>query len=216
MHNSARLFIMKRLTGILVEIITVMGLYACSHVSVPTEKPAIAIGPLDTAEAYLQRGDLYSEIRDYESAIADYTQAIRLNPDYAEAYNNRGYTFAMEGKGGMAKAIADYSKAIQLRPDYAYAYNNRGVVYLAIGYPDEALLDFNHAIQLQPYFRQAFSNRGNAFLRKGQIVPAMADFIRAGKFTPGMIVLFSAIFVLVFWIAIREILRLRKIEPTSE
>jgi tetratricopeptide (TPR) repeat protein len=207
---------MKQFAGFLIVILTGILLCACGSPAATPTQPAIANGTLDTAEAYLRRGDQYSEIKDFKAAIADYTQAIRLNPDYAEAYNNRGYAIAMESKDGMAEAISDYSHAIQLRPEYAYAYNNRGAAYMASGHPDEALRDFSLAIQLQSDFRQAYGNRGNAFLRKGKIIPALADFIRAGKFSAGVLILLLAIFVLVFWIAIKEILRLRRIEHAKK
>ena len=63
-----------------------------------TAPPAIATGVLSTAEAYLRRGDQYAAAQDYDRAISDYTQAIKLNPDYAEAYNNRGYAEYWNGK----------------------------------------------------------------------------------------------------------------------
>ncbi|MBK9165738.1 MAG: tetratricopeptide repeat protein [Acidobacteria bacterium] len=43
-----------------------------------------------TAEEYFNRGTAHYNKADYNSAIADYTQAIRLKPDYASAYNRRG------------------------------------------------------------------------------------------------------------------------------
>ena len=64
----------------------------------------------------------------YEKAIADYTKAIELRPDYASAYYNRGKVFL--GLKNYEKAIADYTKAIELRPDDASAYDNRGKVFL--------------------------------------------------------------------------------------
>ncbi len=53
--------------------------------------PPIAVGPLDTAEAYLQRGDQYAERAGYGDATAEHSQAIQLKLDYAEAYNNRAW-----------------------------------------------------------------------------------------------------------------------------
>ena len=61
---------------------------------------------------------------DYKGAITDYTQAIRLNPDYADAYYNRGN--AKSKLGQHFAAIADYDIAIRLNPDDAGAYYNRG------------------------------------------------------------------------------------------
>ena len=51
---------------------------------------------------------------------------IRLKPDYATAYYNRG--IAKDDLGQYFDAIADYDIAIRLKPDYATAYYNRGIV----------------------------------------------------------------------------------------
>ena len=75
---------------------------------------------MHTTIADLRRCDLGQHF----AAIADYDIAIRLNPDDADAYYNRGVA---KGKLGQHfAAIADYDIAIRLNPDYADAYNNRG------------------------------------------------------------------------------------------
>jgi tetratricopeptide (TPR) repeat protein len=100
-------------------------LSACSS-QVPTvSQPSVAIGSLETAEAYLMRGDDFSEIQEYDRAILDYDQAIRLKPDYAEAHNNRGYAYYW--KGDATHAIADYSQAIELRPNRVSSFPSPGL-----------------------------------------------------------------------------------------
>ena len=59
-----------------------------------------------------------------EEAIASYRQAVRLKPDYAEAYNNLGN--ALKDQGKLEEAIASYQQALRLKPDYAEAHNNLG------------------------------------------------------------------------------------------
>ena len=61
---------------------------------------------------------------DYQGAIASYTQAIKLNHEYAEAYHNRGIIKSGEFKDYHA-AIADFDRAIEINPDFAQAYYNR-------------------------------------------------------------------------------------------
>ena len=63
---------------------------------------------------YNNRGTAYRKNGDWERAIADYTEAIRLDPKYTHAYNNRGTAYG--GKGDMGRAIADLTEAIRLEP----------------------------------------------------------------------------------------------------
>lgn len=144
---------------------------------------------LDSAQSALVEGDQEAGRKAYDQAIEDYTQAIQLNPNFAEAYNNRGLAYALKSKNQMQYAIADYSQAILLRPAYAFAYNNRGVAYMASGHPEEALSDFNHAIQIDPSFSQAHSNRGNYYWRAGRYDLAFIDLIQANLLLVGAAIL---------------------------
>ena len=76
------------------------------------------------AKAYNNRGVAYYKKGDYDRAIADYNEALRLDPKDASAYNNRGSAYA--GEGDHDRAIADYNEALRLDPKYVYAYYNRG------------------------------------------------------------------------------------------
>ena len=57
------------------------------------------------------------------SAIDDYDEAIRLDPQFASAYYNRGLAYQRLGQS--ERAIKDFNEAIRLNPQYAAAYNNR-------------------------------------------------------------------------------------------
>ena len=76
------------------------------------------------AIAYYNRGSAWSDKGDNDRAIADYSETIRLDPNYAPAYNNRGNAWG--DKGDTDRAIADYSEAIRLDPKGAGSYRSRG------------------------------------------------------------------------------------------
>ena len=59
-----------------------------------------------------------------KGAIEDFNKAIEINPQYAEAFNNRG--IVKYNLGDKQGAIKDYNKAIEINPQYADAFNNRG------------------------------------------------------------------------------------------
>jgi Flp pilus assembly protein TadD len=59
---------------------------------------------------------------DGDGAIAEYREAIRLKPDYADAHNNLGVS--LQAKGDTDGAIAEYREAIRLKPDVANASSN--------------------------------------------------------------------------------------------
>ena len=76
----------------------------------------------------MDQGQASMDKRDYDTAIADFDEAIRLDPKFAPAYVNRGLAYA--AKGDLDKAFADCTKAIELKPDYADAYYGRGDAFL--------------------------------------------------------------------------------------
>ncbi|MDR2700912.1 MAG: CHAT domain-containing protein [Spirochaetaceae bacterium] len=119
---------------------------------------------------------------DYDSAIADYTQAIALEPKDYYAYNNRGLAYV--AKGELDRAIADYTQAIALNPKYDAAYNNRGIAYAAKGELDRAITDYTRAIKLNSKLEQIYNNRGNAYAAKGELDRAITDYNQAITLNP--------------------------------
>jgi tetratricopeptide (TPR) repeat protein len=66
--------------------------------------------------AYNNRGSAVQSKGDYDRAIADYSEAIRIDPNYAVAYSNRGNLF--EAKGRREEAIADFRRALAISPNH--------------------------------------------------------------------------------------------------
>jgi tetratricopeptide (TPR) repeat protein len=118
----------------------------------------------------------------YDRAIADFTQAITLDPKNKFILWERGVAYA--DKGDYDKAMADYGQAIRLDPEYAPAYNSRGNAYARKGDFDRAIADLDQAIRLDPAYAAAYSNRGNAYVNKGDNDRAIADFDQAIRLDP--------------------------------
>lgn len=87
---------------------------------------AIELNPGD-AEAYLNRGDAYGEIAEYDKAIADYSRAIELDPTDARPYYNRGLDYL--NKGDAPKAVSDLEKCIALSTDPAITKEAQRTLY---------------------------------------------------------------------------------------
>jgi tetratricopeptide (TPR) repeat protein len=109
-----------------------------------------------------------------DEKIKLYTQAIRLNPEYAEAYNNRG--IARNGAGDLKGAIQDYDQAIRLKPEMGMSYNNRGVIRYNKGDLEGALRDYEQAIRINPKDDVAHFNRGLIRQDKGDKEGAIEDW----------------------------------------
>ena len=130
------------------------------------------------AVAEFFKGVTYQNRRNYEKAVEHYTEALRLNPQLVEAYNNRGNAYCNK-KSLVGRAIEDYTRAIDLTPNYAIAYYNRGTAYYNQSKHNLAIEDFNAAIDLNPNFAEAFHNRGVAYSGKNMPDLAIVDFDQA-------------------------------------
>jgi tetratricopeptide (TPR) repeat protein len=116
------------------------------------------------AKSYNDQGLEALKKNQYDQAITDFNQAIKLNPKFDLAYNNRG--FAYYSKKNYDKALADFNKAIALNPKYAVAYSNRGMIYSAKRDFNKAFADYNKAIQLDPKNSIAYNYRGSIYYQK--------------------------------------------------
>ena len=121
----------------------------------------------------------------YENAVRHYTEALKLKPDFAEAYNNRGNVY--NKKGELDTAIQDYDAAIALNREYAEAYNNRGNAYYHKGELDTAIQDYNAAIALNREYAEAYNNRGAAYYHKGELDTAIQDYTKAINLNPKLV-----------------------------
>ena len=84
--------------------------------------------------------------------MAEYREAIRLNPGYGETYSNLGN--ALQGQGKLDEAVAEHRNAIRFNPGYAEAYSNLGNVLQGQGKLDEAIAEYREAIRLKPELRR--------------------------------------------------------------
>ena len=141
--------------------------YGCAALAgATTSAPAAP----QSAQDWFALGDYDYDRGNCDKAIADYGRAIALKPDFAEAYNNRGYTEML--LKDYAAALPDLDHAIQLRPNYLNALMNRGDIYnfyYQIDYTS-AIADYDRVLALgaQAYehtslcgHRALALNRGN-------------------------------------------------------
>lgn len=118
----------------------------------------------------------------YDKAIAELDEAIRLNPTDADAYGIRGDSWLK--KHERDQAIADYDEAIRLGFKDTMVYNNRGIAWKQKKERDKAIADFNEALRIDPNNASAYYNRGSTWSAKAEFEKALADFDEAIRLAP--------------------------------
>jgi tetratricopeptide (TPR) repeat protein len=134
--------------------------------------------PALTAQEWFERGD---QAEDAQEKIRCFSEAIRVQPDFAEAYAFRGQARESEDVAG---ALEDMTRAIELEPGSANRYNSRGEYLDHLGDYAGAIRDLDEAIRLDPGFAIAYNNRGDAHREKGDLEAALQDFTRAIELVP--------------------------------
>ncbi|MEA2956387.1 MAG: hypothetical protein QOJ58_1887 [Alphaproteobacteria bacterium] len=138
----------------------------------------------DLLSAYIQRGRFYTRRGDnWDQAIADFGEALRLDPRNVDALALHGVLTI--NRGDAARAQAEMNEAIRLDPKSAIAHNSIGFFHNTKGDYDRALAEINEAIRLEPKFGYAYKNRGLIYENKGTFDKALADFRTALNLDPG-------------------------------
>jgi serine/threonine-protein kinase len=125
---------------------------------------------------------LLANARQGDAAIADLTAALRTNPRFAMALNNRATVRA--GLGDRKGALADFSEALRISPRDPTSLVSRGDVRMEMGDLDGAIADANEALKAEPGFAPALAVRGGARRRKGELDAARADLEEALRIEP--------------------------------
>jgi tetratricopeptide (TPR) repeat protein len=118
----------------------------------------------------------------YEDAIADFNEAIRQRPDYAEAFMFRGAAYSRLETWD--QAIASFNQAIILDPTFARAYLLRATAYYELGNTQQALADIQEAVIHDPTLVEAYLYQGFADAQRGNTEAAIINLTEAIRLNP--------------------------------
>ncbi len=144
---------------------------------------ALKSNPPAAAKAYMRRGALRIDEGDLAGGIADETQAVTLNPEFAVAHAIRAMGLAMKGDAA-ADAAAD--KAIALDSTQYLAWRAKGLVAVQSSRFTDAEKDFSKAIEVNERDSRAYGGRAGVRVQLGHFADALADADKAQSIEPGM------------------------------
>ena len=139
----------------------------------------------ESAEFYYKRGNDKYDAEDYKGALKDYTKAIKINPQYSDAFNDRGNVKL--DLNLYKAAIKDYTKAIEFFPQYGDAYYNRALAKEYLKDFKGAIKDYTKAIEFFPKGEDAgdaYHGRGYAKEMLKDFEGAIKDYTKATKLIP--------------------------------
>lgn len=135
-----------------------------------------------TPRALFDLGLAFNALNQHQKALDSFDLAIKLQPDFFEAYGNRGAMLVALGRHN--EAIDSYRKAIAIRPDFADAHCNLGSALTHLQRYEEALASLDRALALRPDYPDALYNRGNALKPLQRYEEALASYDRAITLRP--------------------------------
>ncbi len=139
--------------------------------AVPVSKVMRVTG---TPLVHVKRGQAYENEGLLDRALEEYTQAILLEPNFAEAYLGRGWVH--HAKGSRRLAIKNFSQAIRLKPRNPEAFFGRAWAYEQLGQVDLAIKEYGQAIRLKDDYADAYLSRGILRFYHDRPEAAAADF----------------------------------------
>ncbi len=157
---------------------------APSRTQTHAKKPPPSLPPQKTKAQWLEEGYALIELKRYEEALATYEQAIRLDPNYALAYNSKGSTLVELKR--YEEALAACEQAIRLDPNLARAYNTKGITLHYLKRYEEALAADEQAIRLDPNLARAYNSKGAALHYLKRYEEALAACEQAIRLDPNL------------------------------
>jgi tetratricopeptide (TPR) repeat protein len=134
------------------------------------------------SNTFYNRGNKYTNLKQFENAILDYDKAIEYNPLLASAYCNRSNSFANLGK--YDKALEDINKAININPKPKYFYTRADKIFFPQKKYNEAITDYDIYIKLEPNYAHTYYLKGLIFSLQHRYSEAIKLFEKAIELVP--------------------------------
>ncbi len=147
----------------------------------PQPPPAPAT-PSKTKEQWRDKGNAHYDTKSYTEALVAYDQAIKLDPQYSDAYYDKGW--ALKDLQRYMEALDAFDQVLKLDPQYAEAQRSRGDTLWDLKRFDDALAAYNQALKLDPQNATAHNGRGNALWGLKRYDEAVAAYDQAIKLDP--------------------------------
>jgi tetratricopeptide (TPR) repeat protein len=135
-----------------------------------------------SAEECFQHAQALHAREEYDRAVEEYTEAIRLSPGHLMALLERGRLH--RSRGQLDEALEDFNAAICVESRNAEAHLRRGNVYAGKGQHDQAIADYTQALKLDRSLAAAYMNRGLSYAKTGDFERAARDADRALQLNP--------------------------------
>jgi membrane associated rhomboid family serine protease/Flp pilus assembly protein TadD len=136
----------------------------------------------ENASAHLDRASAFNQIKQYDEALVDATEAIKFDPKNKKGYFLR--SLAYHNLGDETQSIDDLNKVLEIEPRTVMALNNRAWSYIQIGRIDDAIADSTKALTIDKRCASAYDTLGVAYCQKGMYESALQDFAKCIALPP--------------------------------
>ena len=140
---------------------------------------------VDRAADLLNRGTQLLAQGKVDEAVAQYQEAVKLNPEDEDGHYS--LAFALARQGNRKAAEEQYLEALRVFPDYLEAHDNLGNLLVADGKFEEAIAHFKAALKISTESASVHNNLGNALARQGHVTEAIPCFREAVRLNPDYI-----------------------------
>lgn len=135
-----------------------------------------------TSAEYFEQGIAMTKARKYEAAAVAYQQAIRRDPDMAQAHHELGYAYTQLRQWD--KAVASLKQATALKPDLADSHRLLGDALTQLGQWEEALASYNRAITVKPESAATYLGLAAVYKHTKQLPDAVNAYLKVIELRP--------------------------------
>lgn len=126
---------------------------------------------------WVNEGDRYMKLKQYDDALAAYEQALHLDPQNVAAYLGQGNALSALNK--FTEALNSYNQAIPLAPNNHLAYLSMGDALYNLHQYAEALVAYDQALHISPKNNVIYINKGHVFRELHQYEDALSAYEQA-------------------------------------